>query len=382
MELIKAVKLLIISFLILASLVICHSDIYAGNNDPLLDPFPSLRHGVGARSLAMGGTGVVNSFGAEAVLWNPAGIITNRKLCVEVYGNQTKNSSEFTGIPSNQYMYAGAVFQLTKKKWLVFDKPTIGAAIFYFGISDLSVIGVNPVSAHPLVTDHNSESYSDVLLIVPLATDVIYSENKLSIGINLLAHYHSMFSFSSDIAYGFDLGARWNILGDPVSFMPKTEDVLLSPYFIQLGTRFRHIDGIPWSSSGALESYTQNGWSYTDIGIVLGARRPLSMEFLDAVSVSTQIRLDENDEYRTSFGGELAFGSFRARAGVSNIISTYSSSSYKVANSSMSFGIGLVNVPKMNFLSNMHLNYCYRMYFNNVNTWMDSENSLAFGYSF
>lgn len=371
-----------ISFSVLLLLLILSGNHYsfADSNSALLDPFPSLRHGIGAKALAMGGTGVVNAWGAEAILWNPSMIITREKVDISIFTNQVSTrGGEFSGLPYSQYFYVGATYKLKNSEWLIFEKPTIGAALYYFNISGLSVIGVDPVSAEPLTTSFNDEGQSDILFVIPFATNVLYSKQRLSLGFNFLTHYHTMFAHTSEIAFGWDMGVQYRIYGEPFNIAAETEEESSTKFFILAGARFRHLGGIEWVPGNISGGYTQNGWNYLDIGTTLGFKKLLS--WMDCLSISYQLRYDENEDYHLSTGGEIAIKNYRFRMGMDNI----KASKFKgamVTNNALTFGIGFWGTESMNLFKNFHLDYCFRMYLDDANSWMSNENNLTLGYSF
>ena len=343
---------------------------------PMMDPFPSLRHGVGARAIAMGGTGVVNSAGAEAILWNPSQIITDDRISLVFFGNMNSNT-ELSGIPSSNYFFSGFTVRMKDSEWLFFERPTLGAAIFYYNMSGLSVIGVNPSTAAPIPTGYNNESSSDLLLVIPFATDMIYSERRLSIGINLMVHNHSLFSVKSNNATGIDMGAKWVVFGEtnPAGRDKQTE--YASDLFLILGARIRHIHKIKWESEYSPESYSQNDWRYFDLGMSFGSR-VFDSSWFKGITVSQQFRIDENKDYHYSLGSEIALNSVRLRVGAENLLSSYNSEFN--ANSSLNFGLGLLRLTPSKAVNGIHFDIYYKMYMTGDNVWMENETGVSLGY--
>ena len=375
---------IVILFALLPAVLLLIPDgvIFAGDNSPLIDPFPSLRHGVGSAALAMGGTGVVNAVGAEAVLWNPARIVTRDRVCLAMFGSQSSNrSGDFSGLPQPQFFFAGITYKIKDTEWLIFDRPTIGLALYHFNISGLSVIGVDPISATPLITPYDDEGQTDVLLVLPFATNVLYSDERLSIGFNLLTHYHTMFSHSSEVTLGWDMGVNWDIIGEPIFVQGKIKSPSSAEYFLRTGARMRHLNGIKWKPGDNPAGYTQNDWNYLDVGMAFGYRN-LEESFFKCITFATQVRLDENKDFHLSVGGELALKSINLRVGGDNITTNYAGDSYKLTNTTFTFGIGIHSFESMKQYKGLHLDYCHRMYLDNTNVWMKNENNLTLGYRF
>ena len=350
----------------------------SASDDPLLDPFPSLRHGVGARGLSMGGTGVVTSSGAEAILWNPALIVSGERMDFIFFGNQV-NSTNLSGIPSQQRVFTGATFKIDDREWFIFERPVIGAALYYYNITGLSVIGVDPVTANPLSTAYNDEGWNDLLMIVPFAADIPYSERRLSIGINFLAHQHSMFVQSSELSYGWDWGAKLRIMGETNPTGIDSRKRYSSKLFVLLGARLRHLEGIKWKPANSPVAYTQNEWNYLDFGISMGSNL-LKSPWLSGFTSALQLRFDENSDYHLSVGGEIAAQNVRVRMGADNILSSYADDNR--ANSALTFGLGLLGFESMKIVKGLYLDYCFRMYLGAANTWLEDENSISVGYTF
>ena len=367
-----------IHIILIFTVFLISTEFSIASDDPLLDPFPSLRHGVGARGLSMGGTGVVTSSGAEAILWNPAQIVSEERMDFIFFANQV-NSTNFSGIPSQQRIFTGVTFKIDDNDWFIFDRPVIGAALYYYNMTGLSVIGVDPVTANPIQTAYNDEGWNDLLLIVPFAADIPYSERRLSIGINFLTHQHSMFAQSSEVSFGWDWGAKLRIMGETNPVGAESQKRYSSNFFILLGARLRHIEGIKWKPANSPDTFTQNEWNYLDFGISMGSNL-LESPWLSGFTSALQLRFDENSDYHLSVGGEVAAQNVRIRLGVDNILSNYSSDNR--ANSALTFGLGLLGMESMKIINGIYLDYCFRMYLGNTNTWLENENSLSLGYTF
>ncbi|MCF7809841.1 hypothetical protein K9N50_02495 [bacterium] len=315
---------------IIIFLIIRVSLTFASERGNLLgDPFPSLRTGIGARSLAMGGTGVVVSEAMEAVLWNPAGCQINEKWMFQFSGNDASRtpSAQTANLPKPQSFFFGG-----GRNW---SEWCLAISGYYYTIWDLEVIDVNSITGAPRYSTSKDESLKDIAVVLTTAWQLKeLTDSTLSIGANLIFYRRELYDLSTDFFsenwyrknWGCDLGAKY--------LVSKESDKIPE---ITLGVRFRHLYGVSWKEKGDIE-YTDNSWSYLDFGGSVQKNN---------VIIALQSRFDQNEDCRLSGGFEYQLNLLKGEnqffdIGISDIL--IGRGSAPTQNTALTFGFGWDNI--------------------------------------
>lgn len=235
-----------------ASLVLASVGAMATNGDNMI--------GFGAKSMALGGTGIAMPMGPESVLKNPA-LIT-----------QTKNRFEF--------LFAGTYFSPDVKtkaegateKQSEADKfmiPSIGlvhniAPNFYFGLGAYGTSGLG-VDYRGTTADDDLFKMSTSLTLMKFMPTVAYKNENFSVGVGLAIQYGSL-------GISYDNGADVAGAGVPIGGQGNgTSDDLGTGFDIGLGYNWDKLSlGLNYQSEIEMEYKHQIKNAAADFGLTTG----------------------------------------------------------------------------------------------------------------
>ena len=340
----------------------------------LLDPFPTIRAGLGGRGKGMGETGVVTSYGAEAAFFNPAGTAWGGN---SIYSSLSTQQSEFV----NPAIFGGAVYfrgRLNFLKYPVlkyvrgvfvnkfFEDPYFGLILHNYRIGELQAVGVNTISGAPEPGDNFDQQ--NTMVGISYSSPLGFTGRNVLFGLNL--YYLQINCFDETGKGRFVSGIDLGILAR----VGKSNLLALGETDFNLGARLRTIYPIKWNIGG---SYSQNGWTYADFGISLSHNRSsidansgnkLELKLWEA---ALALRIDENESY--SFSGGLEFKPVpkaALRIGCKNFCSN---TGYN-ANKAITYGMG-INLP-----SGFDLDYTGANYIGKFYNLIDTEWQLSLCY--
>jgi len=266
----QIVNLCRISLAIIAGLLLYCAEVTGGGI--LQDPIPSLRGRILAGPAAQGETGSVTSEGAEAILYNPAGVIIDGRWDFAFSVKTIENDVFQHGFNNFSYKsaYLGMIFSCGRDIWII-KNLTFGLSGYYFGIGGLQRIGYDDESCEPVMTNSNDNGYYDLVIGPTAAVRINVPGGDLDLGINTFYHQHQMFGESIIGFPVWDLGIK----------------VRIGPY--KSGARLRYIPAFYRNNT------EHSDWRYLDTGF---------SHSWDWLTFSVQIRYDQNEEVHWSWGTE------------------------------------------------------------------------------
>jgi len=337
--------------------------------EPLGDSFPALREGMGAATLGAGGAGVAMASGMEAIFWNPAGCAFGyeSKAHLWISANQAQANG---GLPTPLSIAAGLGFKapFLRRALLFLDTmvcdPTIGFSGFAYNVSDLETIDYDVETGAPL-KKNSRQNLLDYAAIVTFCSPVVFSHNRWMLGVNGIAFRRQITNVSTDICSGFDFGTRFvvNVGNDTLWF---------SPPFV-LGSRFRSLSSVTWNGGYLRSDYTDPGWKYLDLGFRIGNEPYVETAhsvWWNYCSIASQVRLDENRDWRLSGGVIMNLKSISVRFGGANLVQ---SGAKQQENTAVSIGIGWRG-------SHFSTDLVFRYFLNS--TWRTNDGQASLDYGF
>ena len=303
----QGVNFCLVSILLAFSLLLCCGIVYGGGM--LKDPIPSMRGRILAGPAARGDDGVVNAEGAEAILYNPAGVIIDGRWDFAFSANWISNEVFQMGGLSYKSVYGGVIWNSGWDLWIL-KRISFGLSGYYFGIGGLQEIGYDFESCAPLPNLNSSNNwYYDLVGAFTGAWRVNVPGADLDMGFNAFAHNHQMFDIGSDgFPIGWDFGLKFST-PEPVE-IPLSNSIWLPGFLFKAGTRLRIIPEFSWND------VKQPGWKYLDTGISFQSPK----ESWGMPMVSWQVRFDQNRDWHYSLGMELEpYEEFKLRLGYINL---------------------------------------------------------------
>ena len=334
--------------LMTAASVLMHG-IELQGGEALQDPIPSLRGRILAGPAAQGETGSVTSEGADALLYNPAGVIIRGKWDI-AFSVKTIETDVFSdGFDNFSYksVYLGGIWNTGWAPW-IFKQITAGLSGYYYGIGGLQRIGYDSESCAPVMTNSNDNGYYDLVCGPALAARIDVPGGDLDLGINAFCHHHQMFGESAKGFPIWDIGIKLQIGG------------------FKSGARLRRIPSFKWNGA------VQPSWHYLDTGF--------SLKCWDMITFSVQSRYDKNEELHWSAGTEWdIYKGWKFRAGYINIDGINVSSQ---VNKGWTLGGGYP-VSDAFIVDVCYHHYTGILWFENSDlSWLDSEWLLSLKYNY
>ncbi len=304
-----------VSVLIIMTALLVSSSVFAGGDKTGEAGFMFLKIPVGAREVALGGTGLTSTTGAGAIFWNPANISAQDRPSVTF-----SNLNHFAGISSNYFAFAVPLEEI----------GTLSAGLTY----------VSWGSIH-MTTEERPDGTGSTFSPYELALSTAFSRqvtDRVSAGMAVKFVYSQIDQVSAN-GVAFDFGFTYNtgMRGLKFAFVANN-----------LGTKARYdgeglIQEVDISSSRrAFLRYSSEPFEMP-ASVGLGASMDAFRNEQNAVTVFADQNINNFSANRTNFGLEYGFRQmFFLRGGYT---STFSKNvDYSVGSSSgagLAFGGGI-----------------------------------------
>jgi len=283
---------------------------------PLTDPFPSLRDGMGYAS-GMGGTGVAQSDGPDAVFWNPAGyngisIDGGHNLALSYRLAGTVSSLPTPMAFTVTYGRRAPLF----KQLAVFTEPAISGSVFAYQIASIPSFGVDGATGAPIELNKQQE-LMDVAAVLTFGSPIIFTGNRWTLGVNGILFQRRLTGSNTGFAYAKDFGTKLKLL-------TGNEATNISPP-VTLGARLRSLPDVKWEQSGGGIESTDESWRYVDYGLLIGNseyRSDLKSIWWKYFALAGQVRIEENKDWAVGVGAAWFWNGGSARLGAGNILTS------------------------------------------------------------